>query len=311
MNPSAIDVILTNKQRCFQNSQIIETGLSDHHKMTVTVLKTFFQKQAPITIKYRDYKSFDKPTFQTELNDKLNGFDKNDINYNIFESIFTKLLNKHAPIKEKYVRANNAPFMTKTLTKAIMNRSRLKNKFIKNPDSNNRSIYNKHRNYCVNLLRKEKKRYYNNLDLKLITDNKTFWKTIKPLFSDKNNICRKITLIENNEILSNDTKVAEVMDDFFSNTVANLDITGYQNCIHSNTDNDIIGNIIIKFKDHPSILKIKDKIVIHEAFCFTMSNDTDIKREIHKLNINKPTPFNNISAKNLVDNIDIFYNKIL
>ena len=286
--------------------------------MTLTVLKTFFQKQAPITIKYRDYKSFDKPKFQMELDDKLNDFDKNDINYNSFETIFTKLLNEHAPIKEKYVRANNAPFMTKSLTKAIMNRSRLKNKFIKNPDSNNRSIYNKHRNFCVNLLRKEKKKYYNNLDLKLITDNTKFWKTIKPLFSDKNNICRKITLIEKNEIISNDKEVAEVMNDFFSNAVANLDITGYQNCIHSNTDNDIIGNIITKFKHHPSILKIKDNIVIQDAFCFTMSNDAVVIKEIHKLNINKPTPFNNISAKNLVENIDIcspfitkFYNDSL
>ena len=60
VNPSLIDLILTNKPRSFQSSQVIETGLSDHHKMTITVLRTFFQKQAPIRIRYRDYKRFDK-----------------------------------------------------------------------------------------------------------------------------------------------------------------------------------------------------------------------------------------------------------
>ena len=56
LNPSSIDVILTNKSRSFQNSQVIETGISDHHKLTITVLKTYFQKQSAVCIKYRDYK---------------------------------------------------------------------------------------------------------------------------------------------------------------------------------------------------------------------------------------------------------------
>ena len=67
LNPSCIDVILTNKIRSFQNSQTIETGISDHHKLTVTVLKSFFIKKDPVTINYRDYKLFDKLRFHNEL----------------------------------------------------------------------------------------------------------------------------------------------------------------------------------------------------------------------------------------------------
>ena len=72
------------------------------------------------------------------------------------------------------MRANNAPFMSKELSKAIMTRSRFRNKYLKNPNNPNKLKYNKQRNYCVNLLRKEKRKYYNNLDVKLITDNKQF-----------------------------------------------------------------------------------------------------------------------------------------
>ena len=48
LNPSLIDLILTNRPKSFQNSQAIETGLSDHHKLTVTVMRAFFPKQAPV-----------------------------------------------------------------------------------------------------------------------------------------------------------------------------------------------------------------------------------------------------------------------
>ena len=66
------------------------------------------------------------------------------------------------------MRANNAPFVSKVLSMAIMTRSRLRNKYLKNPNKPNELNYKKQRNYCVDLLRKEKKKYYNNLDVKLI-----------------------------------------------------------------------------------------------------------------------------------------------
>ena len=44
-NPSCIDLILTNRQNSFRDTIVIETGLSDFHKLTVTVLKTFFKKK--------------------------------------------------------------------------------------------------------------------------------------------------------------------------------------------------------------------------------------------------------------------------
>ena len=54
MNPSCIDLILTNRNKCFQNSTVVETGISDHHKLTVTVLKTVFKKKKAKSIIYRD-----------------------------------------------------------------------------------------------------------------------------------------------------------------------------------------------------------------------------------------------------------------
>ena len=63
-----------------------------------------------------------------------------------------------------------------------MHRSKLKNRYNKNPNEINKSLYKKQRNFCVNLLRKEKRKYYNNLDIKIFEDNRKFWQSVKPLF---------------------------------------------------------------------------------------------------------------------------------
>ena len=54
-HPSCIDLILTNKSGSFQSSMVVETGLLDFHKLTITVMKCNFQKQSPKVIYYRNY----------------------------------------------------------------------------------------------------------------------------------------------------------------------------------------------------------------------------------------------------------------
>ena len=92
---------------------------------------------------------------------------------------------KHAPIKRKYVLANEATFMTKELHQPIMKRSRLRNKFLKTKSITDRKNYDFQWNCCKKLLRYTKKLYFNNLDISKINDNRSFWKTIVPLFSKK------------------------------------------------------------------------------------------------------------------------------
>ena len=96
------------------------------------------------------------------------------------------------------------------------------------------------------------------------------------------------------------------MNDFFSNIVSNLDIKGYESttdCLF--VENDIVSSIVDKFKDHPSILKIKENVVFTDRFNFSLSNYADMTAIIKDLNTNKPTTFNNIPAKMIVETSDI------
>ena len=64
---------------------------------------------------------------------------------------------KHAPSKTRYSRANQAPYMNKKLSKEIMKRSGLRNKFLNTKSDLGRKAYNTQREYVVSLLRKEQK----------------------------------------------------------------------------------------------------------------------------------------------------------
>ena len=205
------------------------------------------------------------------------------------------LLNQKAPIKKKYIRANNAPFMNKTLSKAVMTRTRIRDRYLRNPSVTNKNEYKRYRNFCVWLFRKEKRRFYENIDTNKITDNRIFWKTVKPLFSEKHILNKKITLVENNDIVSND-----------ADAVQDLEIDGYaENLCSSHVNSDPISKIIVKFKDHPSILKIKERVIEMETFRLPTVNEKVISAEINSLNKCKPTSFNNIPIKQLMDTCDI------
>ena len=71
IGPTCIDLILTNKKNHFMKSATFETALSDHNKLTTTILTKTVQKDNSKEIFYRDYKRFDKKKFETEMKLKL------------------------------------------------------------------------------------------------------------------------------------------------------------------------------------------------------------------------------------------------
>ena len=70
-NPTCIDLLLTNSKTNFDETVVLESGLSDFHKLVVSVLKNYFKKEDPKVTYYRDYKYFDNEMFSNELANEL------------------------------------------------------------------------------------------------------------------------------------------------------------------------------------------------------------------------------------------------
>ena len=305
--PTCIDLILTNVPRMFQSTCVIEIGLSDFHLMTVTVMRKTFKKLSPRIISYRSYKDFSNETFRDCLVNNLSNevFPNNDNGLENFCKTTMDTLNLFAPIKKKYTRGNQMPFMTKDLSKEMMTRSSLRNKYLKDKTEENRLLYTQQRNKCVSLLRKTKINYYGNLNVKDITDGKKFWKTVKPFLSDKSKTSDKIHLNENGELLNSESETAEVLNNFSSNIVKNVKIPEYEN-LDRNFENveDPVLRAILKY-NHPSITVIKEKAK-NSVFSFYEVDKDKIKKEINRLNKNKASQKSDIPVKIIHDDVDIF-----
>ena len=79
--------------------------------------------------------------------------DGTDANYETFHNVYLNILNKHAPIKTKVIRGNQAPYITKAYAKAVMRRSELKTKYLK--DSTLKNLGNR-KIFAVSLKRRGK-----------------------------------------------------------------------------------------------------------------------------------------------------------
>ena len=197
-----------------------------------------------------------------------------------FLDICKNAIDEIAPLKQKYIRTNNSPFMDKTISRVVMKRTRMRNKFLRGRTEANRRAYNIQTNYCVSLIRKTKRDYYSNLNHKQVTDNKIFWKTIKPFFTDKGINNEKITLIENGEELLKNEEVTENLNNLFSDIISNLKLPTYEDPT-TNAGNiaDPVLKAIQKYKNHPSIRIINDKYTTNSAFTFNQVSLTEIQKE--------------------------------
>ena len=94
--------------------------------------------------------------FSDEPENKLSKIGSLTLNYDIFKNVCMDVINKHATLKRKCIRANHSEYMDKELNQAIMKCSKLRNNYLKHRSEE--------RNFCATLLRNKNAYYFNNLD---------------------------------------------------------------------------------------------------------------------------------------------------
>ena len=180
-----------------------------------------------------------------------------------------------------------------------MRRSKLEKIYFKKQTNESLKADKKQQNYCSKLYKKERKKFFDNLNTSVVSDNKTFLKVIKPFFTNKSTFGRNIKLIEKEEILKDDTEIAEGLNLFFSDAVKSLNIaenTYITNRVSDNLKHPVT-RAIEKYKNHPSVLIIKDKIFQGNKFSFFEVSQSGVEKEIKNLNVKKATTHKNISPK--------------
>ena len=173
---TTLDIMLTNKPRSFYNTSAVTTGLSDCHKLILSCLTAHFKRLPPKKIIYKDYKMLDEAKFLHDLHQEMikGSFYQHEEGFAVFSSVFRDVVDRYAPLKQKMILGSNAPFITKQLNKGIMDRSRIKDRYLKWPSRENFLGLKKAKLLCKSLNKKVKKQYFKSVSSKDRAANKRF-----------------------------------------------------------------------------------------------------------------------------------------
>ena len=315
-----LDLILTNKPRSFQNTIVTETGLSDFHRLVSTMFKSTFEKLPPKELSYRSYKRFDKTNFCHDLDVRLSRCEiyNSPEPYKKLSEIMSDTLEHHAPLKKRKLRGNHKSFINKELSKLLMTKSRIKNKYLKWKSRENFLAYKNIKNKCNNMLKKCKKEHFNDISLNGKATSKTFWDGVKPFMTNKGKVANENIVIEcersetikikeeeeiflkENEIVKNDKVLVELFNNHYINIVENAPGLTPENIGNSNNQlNDKLNveKIIDFYKDHESIKSIKENVITAENFDFPLVTVTEVNTIIKSLNSKKSSGLDGIPIK--------------
>ena len=134
-------------------------------------------------------------------------------------------------------------------------------------------LYTKQRNWCASLLRKEKKKYFANLNKMDIIDNKKFWQTVKPFLSEKLKPREKIILVKKEDLVSSEYDVAQRFFQILLKILIYPNMWYAANMLHLIFKNNPTLMAILKYRDHPSIPPIKRFLYQTVPFHFCLSGN--------------------------------------
>ena len=136
--------------------------------------------------------------------------------------------------------------------------------------------------------RAAKRTFFSQLDPKEVGKDKNFWRTFKPLFTDKTSGQNKIVLVENENIIIDDKMICEIFNSYFVNITDTLPITAPpESDVEITSTTDRVLHSIQKYRNHPSIIRIKENIGVVDKFEFNFFAPIDVWNEINQLNGSK------------------------
>ena len=127
------------------------------------------------------------------------------------------------------------------------------------------------------------------MNIKQVSDNKLFWKSVKPFFSDKGSNSSKITLVEENNVISDEEEIVNIMNNYFINVTKTLNLKKQL----------VVGRSgVNEFENHISIKIIHEKYpeILPESFKFQLVSNNEVKKDIENLDTKKSSTYVSIPA---------------
>ena len=285
--PTVIDLCIVSKPTRFTAVYNKNCGLSDWHNLIVISSKLNVPKIKSKVLHYRSFKKFDEQNFKRDISyipfQVLDIFDDVNDKYWMYSYLISDIINEHAPLKKKFIKGNNAPYMNSKL-KHIMYRKRMsQNNYWKHKGNKKLwEIYRKNRNEFVKVSKHSRQEYFRTRCQNGAKD-KTFWQTIKPYITDKVTVDSDIMLKEGNNIVTSNNDVANIFNEYFKSITDDI---GFNDL----ADDGTVDDILQKYNSHPSMKLIKENCNTDEVALVSLSV-AQVCKLLTKVNPRKATGY--------------------
>jgi len=284
-----LDVIITNEPNRFLKSFSIDTGISDFHNLIGAIMRKQIPKPTSKIVKYRKINDINYDTVRRAIqNLRVDGAEADaEAAFNEYHNNIISIFNEHAPLKEKKIKSNHFPFMTKELKRAIYQRNMARNKYYKSKTPDNYCLYKEKRN-VVNSLKQKLTTSHIRERSKSGTQNKHFWSTMKPFFSKKSIASNDIMLRESERLITEENELCEIFNTFFVNIGSDVGIV--------DNINKPITDILNEYRAHPSIITINTVGVTrnHPTFKFSHISRATVIEIINEMECKKSSGYDEI-----------------
>jgi hypothetical protein len=298
INPSSVDVILTSNTKKFTSTLNIDIGVSDHHTIVLAATKMHAPKADKKVIYYNSFKNFNEDDFLADLTCApfQTGLIFDDIDDHLWyhNTLLENIINIHAPKKKRTIRNRQLVYMNGELRKAINVKAMLRRKWNRVPSRENFEKFRSQRNLVTKLKRKSLKHYFDEKCSKTQVSHNPgqFWSSVKPSLGESSKGSSNINLCENGVVFTDPSDVCNILNDYY------VSMTDDFSKDESVSLDDSIDQIINAYKDHPSIVKIKEKRTESEiSFNFCEVTYSELHKKLKSVKTNKATGFDGISPK--------------
>lgn len=221
---SIIDLIIVNNPSKVMTSGVLDLCIADHKLIYVT-LKLKAKNPGFSIKKVRNYKNFDKQSFQRVLQESpwwiTSIFDDLDDVTNAWDLLFKDILNAHIPTRMAKTRKESLPWMTSEIRKEMNRRYRLLKKCDGTAKTSNTwEEYKKSRNKVTKMLREAETAYWQK-QFKNAKNPSDFWNLVNKIQNKNHNKHKRIGPLQqqhsSQEITTSNTEKAELINDYFVN----------------------------------------------------------------------------------------------
>ena len=270
-------------------------GISDFHNLICVATKMCKPNKIRRQIAYRSYKHFNEVMYLHDLEcapfHVSHIFTDIDDQYWFYNTMLKDIIDQHAPIKHRTVKAKQLPYMNNKLRKATNVKGHLRRRFNAMKTTSTWRNYRDQRNLVTKLKRESFKHYFDKECRQQANTNQTFWNAVKPFISNKGYAqSQDITLFESNEVVADRYQMCNLFNVHFVNVASGLCEPDEIPCLS-------VADVIDNYSEHPGIKLVKEQSIGNHEFSFNPVTPDSVLLKLKKLNVKKTHGYDFIPAK--------------